>query len=159
MKRLVAIGLLTSALLAVRPPPAAADLTAFLSFEPTDQRRSGQGFAFGVSLLIIGFEFEYARMRENEEKGAPGLTTGMMNGLVMTPTGGVQLYATAGGGFFRERVGDDTETNFGTNVGGGVKVSLVGSLRLRLDYRIFSLRGNPRYATPQRVYAGVNLSF
>jgi hypothetical protein len=52
-----------------------------------------------------------------------------------------------------------TETNVGVNVGGGVKMSLAGPLRLRLDYRVFTLKGSPRYATPQRFYAGINLKF
>ena len=34
---------------------------------------------------------------------------------------------------------DIQETGFGTNVGGGVKIDLVGPLRLRLDYRVFKL--------------------
>jgi hypothetical protein len=83
----------------------------------------------------------------------------MFNALVMTPTSGIQLYATAGGGFFRERLVDERETNFGTNIGGGVKLSLLGPLRLRLDYRIFNLRGNARHGTPHRLYAGANISF
>jgi len=44
-------------------------------------------------------------------------------------------------------------------VGGGVKMSLIGPLRLRLDYRVFTLRGSPLYEKPQRFYAGVNLKF
>jgi hypothetical protein len=40
-----------------------------------------------------------------------------------------------------------------------MKVRLAGPVRLRLDYRVFNLRGSPRYSTPQRFYAGLNLSF
>ena len=47
----------------------------------------------------------------------------------------------------------------GLNVGGGVKVNLAGPLRLRFDYRVFTLQGTPRHAKPQRFYAGVNLKF
>jgi opacity protein-like surface antigen len=54
---------------------------------------------------------------------------------------------------------EDSETNFGLNVGGGVKVSLVGPLRLRFDYRVFTLKGDARHPRPQRLYAGVNLKF
>ena len=54
---------------------------------------------------------------------------------------------------------NDDETNFGTNIGGGAKITLVGPLRLRIDYRIFNLRGTPRQAHPQRLYAGLNLKF
>ena len=83
----------------------------------------------------------------------------MVNGLVTTPTSKTQFYLTAGGGFFRERTGEETETSFGTNIGGGVKLALAGPIRLRLDYRVFNLRGDPLYSTVHRVYAGANLSF
>ena len=92
----------------------------------------------------------------------------MFNGLVQTPRGivpKVQLYATIGGGYYRIRFEpfDVQDTGFGTNVGGGVKIDLVGPLRLRLDYRIFKLtdqfddRGID--STSQRFYAGANLAF
>jgi hypothetical protein len=82
----------------------------------------------------------------------------MLNGLIQTPTR-TQLYLTAGGGVFRERLAGGGETMVGTNIGGGVKLPLAGPLRLRLDYRVFNLRGTPLHATPQRFYAGVNLAF
>jgi len=142
----------------VHAAPAAADATAFWGFSPTPSTRSAKGFAVGISLIVVGFEFEYANTSEDELDLAPGLRTGMINGLIQTPTR-TQLYLTAGGGFYRERSGDETETSVGTNIGGGIKIGLAGPLRLRVDYRVFSLRGNPLYKTPQRVYAGVNLSF
>ena len=54
-----------------------------------------------------------------------------------------QFYGTTGGGVYRERLGVRQETHFGTNVGGGAKIRLVGPLRVRLDYRIFRLQGEP----------------
>ena len=71
----------------------------------------------------------------------------MLNGLIQTPTR-VQLYLTAGGGFYRDRLNEEGETSFGTNIGGGLKMPLVGPLRLRLDYRVFTLRGNPIVTNP-----------
>lgn len=159
MKRSLAIGVFSTTLALIFPAPAHADLTAFLGFSPTPKTRATSGFAFGINLLVVGFEFEYGRTREDALTGAPGLATTMINGLVMTPTSRTQLYLTAGGGFFRERTGDDTETSFGTNIGGGMKIGLAGPIRLRLDYRLFTLRGSPRFKTPQRLYAGLNLSF
>ena len=74
--------------------------------------------------------------------------------------GGLQFYATAGGGVFRETLAEATETNVGINVGGGIKMNLAGPLRLRLDYRVFTLRGGDvRHSKPQRFYAGLNLKF
>ena len=154
----VVCGLVLASLL-LRPAPASADITAFLGFSPTPDTRSVRGFAVAVNILVVGFEFEYSRTVEEELKGAPGLTTGMFNVLVSTPTSGVQLYATAGAGLFRERLLDESETAFGTNVGGGAKITVAGPLRLRVDYRIFSLRGSPFFRNPQRFYAGISLSF
>ena len=86
----------------------------------------------------------------------------MGNGLVQTPIpiAGMQFYATAGGGVYRESFGETTsETHVGVNVGGGVKMTLAGPLRLRLDYRVFTLKGSPVHERPQRFYAGLNLKF
>ena len=83
-----------------------ADLTAFLGLmrRPRPGKRAGSPSASTCS--IVGFEFEYGKTAEDLVKAAPSLTTGMFNGLVMTPTGDTQLYLTAGGGFFRERLSD-----------------------------------------------------
>ena len=152
----IAAVLLSSILFAASP--AHADITGFWGLTPKPEVRSSQGFAAGVGLVVFGFEFELSNTAQSLVKGAPGLTTGMLNGIVQTPTS-TQFYLTAGGGIFRERLGSDSETSVGTNIGGGVKINLAGPLRLRIDYRIFALRGNPLFANPQRLYAGVNVSF
>jgi hypothetical protein len=151
---------LTVALLGIASP-AAADITAFLGVNPTPTSRVAKGFAAGLGLLVVGFEFEYAHANEDLIEGSPSLRTFMFNGLVQTPIpiAGMQFYATAGGGGYRETLGPSSDTNFGINVGGGVKMSLVGPLRLRLDYRVTTLKGEARYPRPQRFYAGLNLKF
>jgi opacity protein-like surface antigen len=143
------------------PSPAFADITAFLGFNPTPTNRSLKGFAVGTGLLVVGFEFEYAHTNEDIVEAAPSLRTYMFNGLVQTPIAiaRMQFYGTAGGGIYRETLAGDSETNVGVNVGGGVKVSLVGPLRLRLDYRVTTLKGDARYPRPQRFYAGLNIKF
>jgi hypothetical protein len=158
MKRAAIVTLLTLAVLTVRPAPAAADATAFWGFSPTVSTRSTTGFAVGVSLLIVGFEFEYAHLNEDTTAGAPGLGTGMFNAVVMTPTK-MQLYVTAGGGLYRESLDTVTRTNVGINVGGGVKVPLAGPIRLRVDYRVMTLNGSPVAKTVQRLYFGGNIAF
>jgi hypothetical protein len=40
-----------------------------------------------------------------------------------------------------------------------VKISLLGPLRARVDYRVFKLQGDPLHDVVHRVYAGVNLRF
>lgn len=154
--------LLAACLLFAVPSVASADFTAFLGVNPTPTNRTLTGLSGGVGLLIVGFEFEYANTREDSDELAPGLRTYMFNGLLQTPfpIAGMQFYGTAGGGVFRETLNEESETNVGMNVGGGVKMNLAGPLRLRLDYRVFTLRGSDvRHSKPQRFYAGVNLKF
>jgi hypothetical protein len=148
-------------LLLLTPSPAAADITAFLGSNPTPTARLVKGVGVGVGLVVVGFEFEYAHTDEDREQAAPGLWTYMFNGLVQTPfpIAGMQFYGTAGAGVFHEALNIASETNVGINVGGGMKLSLVGPLRLRFDYRVFTLQGSPRYSKPQRFYAGLNLKF
>ena len=143
------------------PATASADATAFLGVNATPSNRPVRGIAGGIGLVIVGFEFEYANTSEDLDRAAPRLRTFMFNGMVQTPIpiGGLQFYGTAGGGAYRETLNEDSETNVGLNVGGGVKMSLIGPLRLRLDYRVFTLRGAPRHPRPQRFYAGLNLKF
>ena len=138
--------------------PARADVTAFLGLTPTPERHLARGFGVGVGLLIVGFEFEYSNTGEDEVEFLPGLKTYSGNVLVQTPTS-VQLYGTVGGGGYQERLGDEDEMHVCTNIGGGIKIPLVGPLRLRADYRIFKLQGTPLHSTYQRFYVGANLKF
>jgi Outer membrane protein beta-barrel domain len=149
------------AALVLLPSTASADFTAFLGVNPTPSSRVVRGLSLGVGLVIVGFEFEYANTSEDLDELAPGLRTFMFNGLVQTPVpiAGMQFYATAGGGGYRETLNDVSETHVGINVGGGVKMTLAGPLGLRLDYRVFTLQGDPRHSKPQRFYAGLNLKF
>ena len=154
-----AIWLLAALLLL--PATASADITAFLGTNPDPVNRVTTGFGVGIGLVIVGFEFEYGHTRDNLEELAPSLRTYMFNGLLQTPVpiAGMQFYGTAGGGVYRESFDEISETNVGINLGGGVKVNLAGPLRLRFDYRIFTLQGDARHSKPQRFYAGLNLKF
>ena len=145
---------------------AAADVTGFIGINatPSTAKRAVKGVALGTGLVIVGFEAEYADTTEDLILGAPRLRTFMFNGLAQTPIpiARMQFYATAGGGLYRESIStqpDGNETNVGINVGGGAKISLAGPLRLRLDYRVFTLRETPRHPNVQRFYAGINLKF
>ena len=158
------------AALLLTPSPAAADITAFLGRATTPSTRTVKGAAIGTGLLVVGFEFEYAATDEDlnvvdsEFTAAPAVKTFMFNGLLQTPVpiARMQFYGTLGGGVYHETLSiepNDDRTNFGTNIGGGAKITLVGPIRLRVDYRVFSFRGTPRHTNAQRFYAGVNLKF
>jgi hypothetical protein len=153
--------LLAAALLFGAVSPAFADATAFIGTTTTPSNRQVKGFALGIGLLIVGFEFEYANTSEEPLDAAPALRTGMGNLLIQTPFAfmGMQPYFTTGAGGYRETLGTQQETHFGFNNGGGVKISLLGPLRARVDYRVFHLRGEPLHGTVHRVYAGLNLKF
>lgn len=146
------------ALLLCSATPARADITAFLGLSPTPDNHFIRGFAAGVSLLVVGFEFEYANLSEDELEQLPGLRTYSGNVMVQTPTS-TQLYATVGAGVYQESLGPIDETHVGVNLGGGVKIPLLGPIRVRADYRIFQLRGSPLHSTYQRFYVGGNLAF
>jgi len=140
---------------------AFADATLFLSSTTTPAHRPGKGLALGVSLVVVGFEFEFADASESLEKAAPSLRTGMGNMLLQTPfpVAGMQFYVTTGAGLYRERFGARQETHVGLNTGGGAKITLLGPIRARLDYRVLKLRGEPLHSTVHRFYAGLNLAF
>jgi len=141
--------------------PAFADATAFIGSTTTPANRPTRGIAVGVSLVIVGFEFEYANASETAEDAAPSLWTGMGNVLLQTPipVAGMQFYVTTGAGLYRESLGERQETHVGFNSGGGAKISLLGPLRARLDYRMFKLSGDPLHSVVHRIYAGINLAF
>src|SRR6185295_6010205 len=118
--------------------PARADITAFIGANTTPANRQVRGGALGVGLLIIGFEGEYAFTPDDPRASAPSLKTGIGNVVLQSPVPffGIQPYF---------------------NTGGGVKVTLVGPLRLRVDYRIFKLGSGALYSPAHRIYAGLNL--
>jgi len=139
--------------------PARADITAFIGANTTPANRQVRGGALGVGLLIIGFEGEYAFTPDDPRASAPSLKTGIGNVLLQSPVPffGIQPYFTTGGGFYQEQLGLHSDTGFALNTGGGVKVTLVGPLRLRVDYRIFKLGSGALYSPAHRIYAGLNL--
>jgi opacity protein-like surface antigen len=146
-------------LLALTSVPARADLTAFIGANTTPANRQVRGAALGMGLLVVGFEFEYAYSPDDPPAAAPSLKTGMGNVLLQTPAAimGFQPYFTTGAGIYQEELGLHSDTGVGFNTGGGVKVSLAGPLRLRVDYRIFKLGGGALNSPAHRFYAGLNL--
>jgi hypothetical protein len=143
------------------PAPASADATLFLGKTlSSPNHRSVRGFALGASMLVVGFEFEVANIREDPTLHEPSLKTTSATVFAQTLSiSGIQLYVGTGAGYYRERLGADEATGLVFNTGGGAKVKLAGPLRVRVDYRIFNLRGTPQRSKIQRVYGGLNLAF
>jgi|SRR5829696_3300379 len=157
VRNLAAAGLL----LLAAAPPARADITAFIGANTTPANRQVRGAALGIGLLVVGFEGEYGFTPDDPRATAPSLKTGMGNVLLQTPGAffGVQPYFTTGAGFYQEKLDTHSHTGFGVNTGGGVKINLLGPLRLRVDYRIFKLGSGALYSPAHRFYAGLNLKF
>ena len=157
MKTLLLVSLLTL----VTPGRAFADITGFIGVNTTPTNRQTSGFAVGVGLLIVGFEFEYSGTREDVGTGSPSLKFGMGSVLLQTPVaiGGFQPYFETGAGFYSEALGARTDSGFAFGTGGGVKISLAGPLRLRVDYRGIKLGSGALASPAHRIYAGVNLKF
>ena len=141
--------------------PARADLTGFIGANTTPANRQVRGVALGFGLLVVGFELEYSDTTESTDTfaQAPALKTGMGNVLLQTPMAimGFQPYFTTGGGLYRETLGTHEQTGLGLNAGGGVKISLAGPIRLRVDYRVFTLGSGALNSPAHRIYAGLNL--
>ena len=152
-------------LLVLTPASAYADATLFLGATTSPANRTAKGFAIGAGLLFLGFEFEYSDTTDDLATRAPALKTGMGNLMLQTPGSffGIQPYYTVGGGVYHEDLGTNgslaDNTGFGMNTGGGVKINLLGPIRLRVDYRVFSLKNGALVSPAHRVYAGINLKF
>jgi hypothetical protein len=154
------LGLL-AAMLAVTAKPAFADATAFIGANTSPANRQVRGFALGMGLLIVGVEFEYTNTSDDPAALAPSLKIGSGNLVLQSPVPifGVQPYFTTGGGFYSETLGTRNDTGFAPNMGGGVKISLLGPIGVRVDYRVFKLGSGALVSPAHRVYAGVNLKF
>jgi len=152
--------LLFVALFAAMTTPARADVTGFIGANTTPANRLVKGGAVGFTVLIIGVEFEYADTSEDVSAHAPGLKTGTANLVLQPPFAvfGVQPYFTTGGGVYHETSGTSGDTNLGLDVGGGVKIALAGPLKVRVDYRVFTLGSGAQYSPTHRIYAGLNLA-
>jgi hypothetical protein len=152
---------IVGALLILAATPARADITAFIGANTTPANRQVRGGAAGFGLLVVGFELEYAFTPDEPAASAPSLKTGIGNLVLQTPVAvfGFQPYFTTGGGFYQEELGAHSDTGFAVNAGGGVKVSLAGPIRLRVDYRVFKLGSGALNSPSHRIYAGLNLKF
>jgi hypothetical protein len=159
--RSVRAAMLTALLAGLVATPAYADITGFIGADVTPKSRHTEGFAVGGGLLFLGFEFEYASAPEDPAAQTPSLTSGTGNVLLQTPVSihGFQPYAEVGAGVYHESLGTYGHTGLALGTGAGVKISLVGPVRLRIDYRVFKLGEGGRDSPAHRVYIGLNLTF
>jgi opacity protein-like surface antigen len=140
--------------------PARADLTIFAGLQGSPSIRPTTGISLGFGVLLVGWEVEIARVTEELEDRAASIAAGTGSVYVQNPVpiSGVQLYAIAGAGIYREHLGTLEQTDVHLALGGGAKVKLAGPLKVRLDYRYFRLR-DAMEPDAQRLYAGLTLGF
>jgi hypothetical protein len=140
---------------------AYADATLFIGANTSPANRMTRGFAVGAGLLIVGFEFEYANTTDDPATLAPALKVGTGNVLLQTPFPifGIQPYFEMGGGVYSETLGVHQDTGFAAGTGGGAKISLLGPIRLRVDYRVLKLGSGALASPAHRIYAGLNIKF
>ncbi|MEP7307611.1 MAG: hypothetical protein ABJA98_19075 [Acidobacteriota bacterium] len=161
MRSKMTLGVLV-AMMAVSARPAFADVTAFIGANTSPANRQVRGFGIGMGLLVVvGIEFEYTNTTDDPTAKAPSLKIGSGNLVLQSPVPifGVQPYFTTGGGFYSETLGTRNDTGFAPNTGGGVKISLLGPIGVRVDYRVFKLASGALVSPAHRVYAGINLKF
>jgi hypothetical protein len=161
---IAAVGLLTCA------TPARADATVFFGGLASGGFQSVAGISVGMfprdGGSWLGFDLEST---ETRGKGGRDIETYGGNFLVQWPVVArrLQYYAALGFGIYTETTDDGRGSGLVAtkNGGGGLKITLVGPLKIRLDYRLFFLGDagdsalgdiNPH---PQRFTAGVVVAF
>ena len=141
--------------------PAFADLTVFAGGATTPPRATF-GAALGLSLQPVGLEFEYGDTPADPLTENPALRTGLFNlvlGAALRRGGRIRVYGAVGAGAYRERLAERSRTDLAVSAGAGIHFHLAGPFGIRLDYRLFALRGNPVDRRPRRVYAGLGMAF
>ena len=120
--------------------------------------RSGRGAAIGAGFTIVAFEFEYASSGDDPTSARRRSRRAWATCCCRRrwPSSGSSRTSRPAAASIT-RAGEHGDTGFGFNTGGGVKISLVGPLRLRVDYRVFKLGSGALYSPAHRVYAGLNL--
>ena len=130
----------------------------------------GPHAAIGVAVGVrprpgpVSLEFEYSRSRSDPPAGVPAIVTFSGNLLVQLPIrpSRFQFYGTFGVGFYVLLLDHhSSEPNDARNFGGGVKITLAGPLKLRMDYREFRLAriGGEYHSNEHRFYVGIVTGF
>jgi hypothetical protein len=128
------------------------------------------GVAFGGGGSTVRFEIEGARTLGAATSTHPSAGSLSANILVQSRPSihGVQFYGTGGFGLYGEGFGGGVGSGevLAKNIGGGARIALAGSLRPRLDYRVYVLGNAPDAASgvilqkhPQRLSVGLSFAF
>jgi opacity protein-like surface antigen len=108
-----------------------------------DDKRVNWGLGFGVLGSIVGFEAEFAKTSDffgSTSNQSTDVVTFMGNFMLAPKIGPIQPYGEAGIGLIRtsvESVGDNTESQIGWDIGGGVIAFFSRHVGVRGDIRYF----------------------
>ena len=143
---------------------AHADVSAFVGAVTGPTPRPSIGVAWGRAGERAGFEVELARSVGAGSAEAPSLFTIAADAVVplTSADGGPSYFGIGGIGGYGESVGGGRgSSGLAVNVGAGAILPLRGRLRLRLDYRLFFLRGSSdaEPVRPRRHRFSAGLSF
>ena len=165
-RKLAAILLLAGLALVGQRVPARADVTAFLGVTPTPSNHSVRGFSAGLSLLIVGFEFEVRpHRRKTSSRDCPRSRPGRATCSCRHPVeiAGTTFYGTAGAGGYSEALGNGSlvhdESQVATNVGGGARFGSSVPFACASTTGYSSSRARRSNSIYQRFYVGANLKF
>ena len=146
------------ALLLGTPRATAGDVTVFATVPyPTEQWNRGYGAALTSTWFqAINLEGEAARMPG--DLGNSNMTSFTGSALLAPPLGPIVPYGGVGIGFFRQTVGDASDTGVLRCFVLGLKVKL-GIALVKGEYRRISLSGEPFLPMDRRISFGAGVSF
>jgi outer membrane protein with beta-barrel domain len=148
-----------AAVLAIGPPAAAGDVTAFVALpSPTDTWGTGYGAAISSTWFkVLNFEGEGARLPGDSADASMTSFTG--SALVAPPVGIFTPYGGLGIGLFRQTLGTLSDTGVVRALVLGVKVKIGPVLVVKGEYRRLSLSGEPLLEMTHRISAGAGIAF
>ena len=143
---------------AVSRPIEAGDVTAFVTIpSPTNIWDRGYGAALTTTWFgVVALEGEAARIRGDLGDSSMSSFTG--SALLAPPLGPLVPYGGIGIGFFRQSVGEDSDTGVVRCFVAGLKLKL-GLAVVKGEYRRISLSGEPLLPMDRRFSFGAGISF
>jgi hypothetical protein len=157
VRNLLTAFILLGAAAAARPAEA-GDVTAFVTLpSPSDVWDRGYGAALTTTWFsAVALEGEAARIRGDLGDSSMSSFTG--SALLAPPLGPLVPYGGIGIGFFRQSVGEQSDTGVVRCFVAGLKLKL-GLAVVKGEYRRISLSGEPLLPMDRRFSFGAGISF
>ena len=143
---------------AVAGPAEAGDVTVFVTMpSPSDVWSRGYGAALTTTWFqVLSLEGEAARIPG--DLGDSNMSSFTGSALLAPALGPIVPYGGIGIGFFRQSVGDNSDTGLVHCFAAGIKLKL-GLAVVKGEYRWIDLSGEPLLPMDRRVSFGAGISF